>query len=129
MTPGEQPAAVVERARSRRAGMIDFRPIFFVIGYMLLLLAAAMIVPALVDASAHHPDWQGFLASAAITAFVGGALVLTNRVERPKLNRAPGLPADDLGLDRDVGVRRPAVPVLEFPSQLSPTRSSRPCRA
>jgi trk system potassium uptake protein TrkH len=57
---------------------------------MLLALAAAMILPALVDAGAHHPDWKGFLASAAITAFVGGALVVTNQVERPRIGLREG---------------------------------------
>ncbi|MGE5146991.1 MAG: TrkH family potassium uptake protein, partial [Candidatus Eiseniibacteriota bacterium] len=90
MTAGGHPIALQAPLARRRAAPIDFRPILFVIGYMLLMLAAAMIVPALVDIDAHHLDWQGFLASAAITAFVGGALVVTNRVERPKLNRRQG---------------------------------------
>jgi trk system potassium uptake protein TrkH len=90
MAIGDRPAALGSRAARPRTARIDFRPIFFVIGYMLLVLAAAMIVPALVDAAEHHPDWQGFLASAAITAFTGGALVVTNRVERARLNRRQG---------------------------------------
>jgi trk system potassium uptake protein TrkH len=90
MTAAERSIALRPPAARRRAAVIDFRPIFFVIGYMLLMLAAAMILPALVDAGAHHPDWQGFLASAAITAFVGGALVVTNQVERPRVTRRQG---------------------------------------
>jgi trk system potassium uptake protein TrkH len=90
MTAGDRAIALGAPARRRRAAAIDFRPILYVIGYMLLALAAAMILPALVDAGAHHPDWKGFLASAAITAFVGGALVVTNQVERPRIGLREG---------------------------------------
>jgi len=90
MSAGARPIGHRVPAARRRVATIDFRPIFFVIGYMLLVLAGAMILPALVDAGAHHPDWQGFLASAAITAFVGGALVVTNQVERPRITVREG---------------------------------------
>jgi trk system potassium uptake protein TrkH len=90
MTAGDRAIALGAPARRRRVAVIDFRPILYVIGYMLLALAAAMILPALVDAGAHHPDWKGFLASAAITAFVGGALVVTNQVERPRIGLREG---------------------------------------
>ena len=90
MTAGDRAIALGAPARRRRAAAIDFRPILYVIGYMLLALAASMILPALVDAGAHHPDWKGFLASAAITAFVGGALVVTNQVERPRIGLREG---------------------------------------
>ncbi|MHA1108995.1 MAG: TrkH family potassium uptake protein [Alphaproteobacteria bacterium] len=39
-----------------------------------------MTVPAIVDAASGDPDWLVFAASAAVTLFVGVALVLTNRV-------------------------------------------------
>jgi trk system potassium uptake protein TrkH len=90
VTAGGRAMALGAPARRRRVAVIDFRPILYVIGYMLLALAAAMILPALVDAGANHPDWQGFLASAAITAFVGGALVMTNKVERPRVSLREG---------------------------------------
>jgi trk/ktr system potassium uptake protein len=82
--------ALRPRAARRRLATIDFRPILYVIGYMLLVLAGAMILPALVDADVHNPDWQGFLASASITAFIGGALIATHHVERPRLNIREG---------------------------------------
>jgi len=59
--------------------MIDFRPIAFVIGLLLSVLAVAMLIPALVDAIIGHPDWQVFTAAAGVTLFVGGTLVLTSR--------------------------------------------------
>ena len=59
--------------------MIDLRPIAFVIGILLSVLAVAMLIPALVDAVIGHPDWQVFTAAAGVTLFVGGTLVLTSR--------------------------------------------------
>ena len=59
--------------------MLDVRPILFVAGLLLTTLAAAMLLPAAVDAAAGHPDWRTFLASAALTGFVGGGLALANR--------------------------------------------------
>ena len=54
--------------------MIDFRPVFFIVGILLATLAVAMGIPALADAAVGHPDWQVFALSAALTLFVGGAL-------------------------------------------------------
>ena len=59
--------------------MIDLRPVLFVIGVLLSVLAVAMIVPALVDIVVGHIDWQVFLASSAVTLFVGVSLILTTR--------------------------------------------------
>jgi len=59
--------------------MIDLRPVAFVIGVLLSILAAAMLVPALVDVVVGHRDWQVFVASAAVTLFVGVSLILTTR--------------------------------------------------
>ena len=59
--------------------MIDFRPVLFIVGMLLSVLALAMCIPAAVDLSANHPDWQVFGTSAGLTLFVGIALVLTNR--------------------------------------------------
>jgi len=59
--------------------MLDLRPVLFVIGILLSVLAAAMLAPAAVDLAYGNPDWQVFLASAAVTVFVGVSLVLTTR--------------------------------------------------
>ncbi len=59
--------------------MLDFRPIAFVLGILLCILAAAMLLPALFDLAVDNPDWQVFAASAAATLFVGTALVITSR--------------------------------------------------
>lgn len=59
--------------------MIDFRPVFLIIGWLLCALALSMCLPALADALVGHADWRVFVAAASATLFVGGALVLTCR--------------------------------------------------
>jgi trk system potassium uptake protein TrkH len=59
--------------------MVDFRPILFVMGVLLSVLAVAMAIPAAVDAASGHADWQVFAAAGAVTLFVGICLVLTMR--------------------------------------------------
>ena len=59
--------------------MIDFRPVLFIVGILLSVLALAMCIPAVVDLSVGSPDWQVFGTSAGLTLFVGVALILTNR--------------------------------------------------
>ena len=58
---------------------MDYRPIFFIVGILLVMLGVAMLIPAIVDAAAHNPDWPVFLASAFLTLFVGGTFILMNR--------------------------------------------------
>jgi trk system potassium uptake protein len=59
--------------------MFSLRPILLVNGILLLILSAAMLVPAFVDYMANDRDWKAFLLSAFITAFVGGSLYFANR--------------------------------------------------
>lgn len=59
--------------------MLDIRPVASAIGSLLLLLSAAMCVPAVVDALAGSRDWLVFTAAAAATAFFGAALMLSSR--------------------------------------------------
>ncbi|MEX2641938.1 MAG: TrkH family potassium uptake protein [Acetobacterales bacterium] len=66
--------------------MIDFRPIFFVIGLMLATLALSMTAPAVVDLVHGTSDWQVFAAAAAVTMFVGVALALTCRADEFRFN-------------------------------------------
>ena len=53
----------------------------FLVGGMLLALAAAMLLPAATDLVAGDPDWRAFGASSAITAVCGGALLAGARCE------------------------------------------------
>ena len=54
--------------------MLDFRPVFLVVGILLTTLAVGMIIPAAVDAVAGNPEWQVFGVSAGVTMVVGAAL-------------------------------------------------------
>jgi trk system potassium uptake protein TrkH len=65
--------------------MIDFRPIFFVIGILLVTLAAGMGVPALVDLIAGQSDWLVFAGAAGACLFIGVTLILTMRMENMRL--------------------------------------------
>ncbi len=59
--------------------MLDIRPVLFINGFLLLILAAAMGVPLLVDLATEHREWQAFALPLMITGFTGLALVLTNQ--------------------------------------------------
>jgi trk system potassium uptake protein TrkH len=59
--------------------VVDLRPVLFVLGILLATLAAAMLVPAAVDAAHGGPDWSVFVLSAGVTLFVGIGLFLANR--------------------------------------------------
>ena len=58
--------------------MSDWKPVFYVLGTMLVALAAAMAAPAVVDAVGSNPDWRNFAAAASITLAVGGILIAAN---------------------------------------------------
>ncbi|HYD19659.1 MAG TPA: TrkH family potassium uptake protein [Patescibacteria group bacterium] len=58
---------------------MHFRPVFYVIGLLLLVLAAAMTAPIMIDLADHSDDWQVFASAQAATAFIGLALVFMNR--------------------------------------------------
>lgn len=62
--------------------MYDYRPVFFVLGVLLSVLAVAMTVPALVDAAYGDPDWAVFAGAAGVTGFFGSCLMLATRSSR-----------------------------------------------
>jgi trk system potassium uptake protein TrkH len=62
--------------------VIDFGPVFFIVGLLLTFLAVAMCVPAAVDLATEHPDWQVFLGAAGITLFIGVSMMLATRTVR-----------------------------------------------
>ena len=63
--------------------MLDVRPVFFIIGWLLVMLAAAMLLPAAVEADRPDSEAALFLIGAAITLFIGGLLVAVCRSDRP----------------------------------------------
>ena len=66
--------------------MLDLRPVFFICGILIAALGGIMIVPAIVDAASGETEWKAFALSALLTVFVGGALMLTSRIESMSLN-------------------------------------------
>ncbi|HEX2360860.1 MAG TPA: TrkH family potassium uptake protein [Jiangellaceae bacterium] len=62
-----------------RQAAVDLRPILVVIGILLIILALFMVPPMVADLASGHPDWQVFLAAAAVTLFTGVSLVLMNQ--------------------------------------------------
>lgn len=66
--------------------MPDARPVAFVNGVMLAMLAAVMLLPALADMASGGPDARVFKACAGFTAFVGVGLMLAARAPRMGFN-------------------------------------------
>jgi trk system potassium uptake protein len=58
--------------------LLDIRPVLFVNGFLLLILAAAMGVPMLVDLATDHSEWLAFAFSAMLTGFIGLGLIFAN---------------------------------------------------
>lgn len=55
------------------------RPVLFLLGGMLVALAAAMLPPAAVDLYVGHRDWQAFALSSGLTLVCGGGLLHASR--------------------------------------------------
>lgn len=67
--------------------MLDIRPVLFINGFVLLILAAAMGVPLAVDLASDHSEWQAFAFALMTTGFFGLALISANRtVDDPDLS-------------------------------------------
>lgn len=66
--------------------MATLRPVLYVIGLLLLALAAAMALPAAADAYVGSPDAFAFLAGGLVTLVTGGLLVVANRAGPVALN-------------------------------------------
>lgn len=57
--------------------MVKISPVLYVLGIFLTIIGVAMLLPAAVDFFQMNHDWEVFTASAALTCFVGGGLMLT----------------------------------------------------
>ncbi len=64
--------------------MTDMRPVGYVIGLLLVALAAAMLVPMALDGLRGDRNWKAFAQSAAVTALAGAVLAMScaNRAGR-----------------------------------------------
>lgn len=65
---------------------LDVRPIFYVIGALLSVIAFAMVAPMIADLAAGQDDWRVFAVSSALTLFFGVLLMLMNRSDRIALS-------------------------------------------
>ncbi len=59
--------------------MKNIRPILFVNGIFLVVMAFIMSLPMLIDWYTGHPNWLAFFQSIAMTSFVGVFLILMNK--------------------------------------------------
>ena len=66
-------------ALPRPGALIDLRPIAFVLGRILTVLAALMLIPAAVDYAAGSPNAGALLESALYTGFVGILIAISTR--------------------------------------------------
>lgn len=57
---------------------MDFRPILYINGVLLSILSLGMVMPMLADLYFGSDDWKVFFVCIIITAFFGGALILSN---------------------------------------------------
>jgi trk system potassium uptake protein TrkH len=65
---------------------IDIRPVFYVVGALVSILAVAMIVPIAVDLAVGNPDWIAFAIASAVTLLFGVQLMLTTWTSWEALN-------------------------------------------
>ena len=65
---------------------IDYRPIFLVLGFMLIILGIGMILPILIDLFFGNSDWIAFAISSLITCFFGIAIVISTNTKIKNLN-------------------------------------------
>jgi len=59
--------------------VFDFRPVFLVIGLLLIILAGGMVIPSVVDLSVGNADWAAFAIASGFTAFIGTGMFMTAR--------------------------------------------------
>lgn len=57
---------------------MDLRPVLYVNGVLITILATSMALPMLADLYFGHSDWKVFFLCIIITAFFGGSLILSN---------------------------------------------------
>ena len=57
---------------------MDIKPVLYVNGLLISILAISMFLPMLADLYFGHEDWKVFLLCIVITAFFGGSLILSN---------------------------------------------------
>lgn len=69
---------------------MNWASILYIIGLELSAFGVAMMVPALLSLQFADPDWVAFMASALVTVFLGGNLILMNRNREQSLSHRDG---------------------------------------
>jgi len=64
--------------------------VFYAVGFLLNLVAVAMAAPAAVDFFSGNTDWRVFLASMAVTAYVGSSLMAANHAAPRRMTMRTG---------------------------------------
>lgn len=69
---------------------MDLRPVLYVNGILITILAISMFLPMLADLYFQNSDWKVFFLCIIITAFFGGSLILSNtgQVDRISVKQA-----------------------------------------
>lgn len=62
--------------------MLEIRPVLFINGVLLVILAVAMAIPIAIDLGNDGTEWRAFLLGLTVTGFVGLALIFAARPER-----------------------------------------------
>ncbi len=66
--------------------MTSFKPVLFITGITLGVLAASMSIPLLVDLQTLNEDWKVFAVCMTFTAFFSGILILSNKMTNLELS-------------------------------------------
>lgn len=65
---------------------MNFKPIFYINGVLLLILSASMMLPAMADFSQHNDDWRVFAGAQILTAFCGFGFLFANKQKAFKMS-------------------------------------------
>lgn len=66
---------------------MDIRPVLYIVGVFLCVLALSMAIPAACDFYLENRDWKTFLVSMGLTGFMGILLILSNRQKNITVSR------------------------------------------
>jgi trk system potassium uptake protein TrkH len=58
---------------------MDLRPVLYIVGIFLCMLACGMVVPMSLDLIDDHEDWRAFAVSLSLCGFSGVLLMLSNK--------------------------------------------------
>jgi len=58
---------------------MNFKPVFYINGILLLILSGFMLFPVLIDLADDSADWKVFASAQIVTSFIGFSLIFTNR--------------------------------------------------